>query len=32
LETGIAMIGDEIELDINAEAIREEGSKNAPAK
>ena len=32
LETGIPAVGDEIEIDINAEAIKEAPGKNPPTK
>ncbi len=32
LETGVAAVGEEVELDINAEAIKDTSGKNAPGK
>jgi hypothetical protein len=32
LETGIPAVGDEIEIDINAEAIKDAPGKNPPTK
>ena len=32
LETGVAAVGEEVELDINAEAVKDAAGKNSPAK
>lgn len=32
LETGVAAVGEEVELDINAEAVKDANGKNAPPK
>ena len=32
LETGVAAVGEEVELDINAEAVKDAGGKTAAAK
>lgn len=32
LETGVAAVGEEVELDIDAEAIKDTARKNVPAK
>jgi polyisoprenoid-binding protein YceI len=32
LETGIPAVGDEIEIDINAEAVKDTPGKNPPTK